>query len=62
MLFRSARERTLYIGDSGIDMETAKAAGVRSAGVAWGFRTRTELEQAGADHIVDRAEELLGIL
>ncbi|WP_347282283.1 HAD-IA family hydrolase [uncultured Alistipes sp.] len=57
-----ARERTLYIGDSGIDIETAKAAGVRSAGVAWGFRTRTELEQAGADHIVDRAEELLGIL
>ncbi|MEZ3441838.1 HAD family hydrolase [uncultured Alistipes sp.] len=57
-----ARERTLYIGDSGIDMETAKAAGVRSAGVAWGFRTRAELEQAGADHIVDRAEELLGIL
>ncbi len=43
-------------------METAKAAGVRSAGVALGFRTRTELEQAGADHIVDRAEELLGIL
>lgn len=57
-----ARERTLYIGDSGIDMETAKAAGVRSAGVAWGFRTRAELEQAGADHIIDRAEELLGIL
>ena len=57
-----ARERTLYIGDSGIDMETAKAAGVRSAGVAWGFRTRAELEQAGAGHIIDRAEELLGIL
>ncbi|WP_251214524.1 HAD family hydrolase [Alistipes muris] len=56
------RERTLYIGDSGIDIETAKAAGVRSAGVAWGFRTRAELEQAGADHIIDRAEELLGIL
>lgn len=57
-----ARERTLYIGDSGIDIETARAAGVRSAGVAWGFRTRAELEQAGADHIVDRAGELLGIL
>lgn len=58
----TARDRVLYVGDSGIDIETARAAGVRSAGVSWGFRARTELEEAGADHIVDRAEEVLGIL
>lgn len=57
-----ARERVLYVGDSGIDIETARAAGVRSAGVSWGFRARAELEEAGAGRIVDRAEELLGML
>ena len=56
------RERVLYVGDSGIDILTARAAGVRSAGVAWGFRSRAELEEAGADRIVDRPEELLALL
>lgn len=54
--------RTLYVGDSGIDMLTASAAGVRSAGVTWGFRAREELVGAGACHLVDRAEELLDLL
>lgn len=57
-----ARERVLYVGDSGIDMQTASAAGVRSVGVTWGFRTREELAQSGARHIVDRAEEILNLL
>ena len=57
-----ARREALFVGDSGIDILTAKAAGIRSAGVAWGFRARAELEEAGADHIVERAEELLAIL
>lgn len=56
------RGRVLYVGDSGVDMETAAAAGVRSAGVTWGFRDRAELEAAGARHIVERPEELLGLL
>jgi len=56
------RDRVLYVGDSGIDMQTAAAAGVRSAGVTWGFRTREELVGAGAQHLVDRAEELLELL
>ncbi len=54
--------QALFVGDSGIDILTAKAAGIRSAGVTWGFRSRTELEEAGADHIVDRAEEILALL
>lgn len=56
------KERVLYVGDSGVDMQTAAAAGVRSAGVTWGFRDRTELVESGARHIVDRPEELLGLL
>ena len=58
----AAAGEVLYVGDSGVDMQTAAAAGVRSAGVTWGFRTRAELEQSGARHIVDRPAELLGLL
>ncbi|MFI3306261.1 MAG: HAD family hydrolase [Rikenellaceae bacterium] len=54
-----AADKTLYVGDSGIDIETAKAAGVESVGVTWGFRSREELEAAGADHIVDGAMDIL---
>lgn len=55
-----AREKVLYVGDSGVDMLTAHAAGVRSVGVSWGFRKREELLNAQADRIVDSAEEILG--
>ena len=51
-------EETLYVGDSGADMQTAINAGVTSCGVTWGFRPRTELESFHPDHIVDNAEEI----
>ena len=51
-------EETLYVGDSGVDMQTAINAGVTSCGVTWGFRPRTELESFPPDHIVDNAEEI----
>lgn len=54
-----AREEVLYVGDSAVDIQTAHAAGLRAIGVSWGFRAREELEQASADRIIDRAEELL---
>ena len=57
-----AKERELYVGDSGVDMQTAAAAGVRSVGVTWGFRERTELEEAGARHIVDNPAKILELL
>ncbi|WP_295905512.1 HAD-IA family hydrolase [uncultured Alistipes sp.] len=57
-----AKDRVLYVGDSGVDIETAAAAGVRGAGVTWGFRDRAELVAAGARHLVDRPDELLGLL
>ena len=52
------QEETLYVGDSGVDMQTAINAGVTSCGVTWGFRPRTELESFHPDHIVDNAEEI----
>ena len=51
-------EETLYVGDSGVDLQTAINAGVTSCGVTWGFRPRTELESFHPDHIVDNAEEI----
>ena len=56
------REEVLYVGDSGVDMLTARAAGVRSVGVSWGFRARQELLDSHADHIIDRAEALMALL
>ncbi|MDR2791935.1 MAG: HAD family hydrolase [Tannerellaceae bacterium] len=52
----------LYVGDSGVDMQTALAAGVRSCGVTWGFRPREELEAFNPDFIVNEAEEIVHII
>lgn len=49
----------LYVGDSGVDMETARRACVESVGVSWGFRSITELREHYADHIVDTPSAIL---
>ena len=49
--------RCLYVGDSEVDIDTAKNAGIDCACVAWGFRTREQLIKAGASIIVDTPEE-----
>lgn len=56
------RKECIMVGDSGVDIQTAKNAGIKSVGVSWGFRSRKELEQNGADYIADTAEELEKIL
>lgn len=56
------KEEVLYIGDSGVDMQTAINSGVTSCGVTWGFRPRTELESFCPDFIVDKAEAVLSIV
>lgn len=48
-----------YVGDSGIDMQTAKAAGFLALGVTWGFRDEQELRTKGADAIAHDADQLL---
>lgn len=51
-----------FIGDSDVDMFTAVNAGMMPIGVAWGFRSVTELLGAGARHILQRPEDLLSLL
>lgn len=54
--------RTVYIGDSDVDMQTAKNAGLHSIGVTWGFRPRQALIDAGADVLADLPYELHALL
>lgn len=51
----------LYVGDSGVDMETARRACIESVGVTWGFRPVAELKSAHADHIVSVAPDILDL-
>ena len=54
-----SKEECLYIGDSEVDAATGKNAGLKTIGVLWGFRDRKTLETGGADHLIERPEELL---
>ncbi len=55
-------ERVLYIGDSGVDMQTGRNAGMDTCGVLWGFRDRAELVENGAKYLAADAAELKGII
>lgn len=52
----------LYAGDSCVDMDTGRAAGVQTIGVLWGYRDREELLQHGANALIEKPEELLEYL
>lgn len=52
------KKDVLYVGDSGVDMQTAANAGVTACGVTWGFRPKAELEGFNPAYIVDSAEEI----
>lgn len=52
----------LYVGDSDVDLYTARNAGMEFIGVSWGFRRRETLVSAGAVTIAGRAEELTEII
>ena len=58
----AAPEETLYVGDSEVDVATARNAGLAMIGVAWGFRGRAALEAAGAPWVADTPEQLLDML
>ena len=55
-------ENFLYIGDSGVDMKTAKNSGMTACGVSWGFRSVEELKENGADFIAHTAEDILNLI
>jgi phosphoglycolate phosphatase len=52
---------TVVVGDSVEDLETARAAGLASCAVTWGFRSADDLARARPDHEVSRVEELLSL-
>lgn len=52
----------LFVGDSIFDVETAKAAGMTSVAVSWGFSSKTDLSVYKPDYIVDNPLEILDIL
>ena len=56
------RENCYMVGDSAVDIKTAQNAGIHSIGVSWGFRSREELEQAGAEQIADTVKQLKDML
>ena len=58
----TAREDILYVGDSGVDMQTASNAGLPGAGVLWGFRTKDELISSGAVYICERPADISAIV
>lgn len=56
------KDEILYVGDTSIDMQTAANAGVKSIGVEWGFRPKSELIENGADYIISKPVEILDII
>lgn len=55
-------EEYLYLGDTGVDMKTANAAGMYAVGVTWGFRKADELLENGAKKIIDNPMELIELI
>lgn len=56
------KETVVYSGDSDVDMQTGKNAGVRTIGVTWGFRARKELESSGPWAIADSPLKLTELI
>ena len=58
----SDKEKCIYVGDSDVDCLTAHNAGLKVIGAAWGFRGYKALKEAGADYIVNSANEIFDII
>ena len=58
----AAPENTVYVGDSDVDCETARRAGLPFIAVTWGFRSREQLRKAGAMVFADDCGELKRLL
>ena len=58
----ATKEDALFVGDSEVDIETARAAGIPCVSVTWGFKDRPFLLAHGAVTLIDTPQELLGIV
>lgn len=56
---RAEKDGAVYIGDSEVDIETARNAGLPCLSVAWGMKTRAFLESHGAETVLEEPLELL---
>ena len=54
-----SKDEVIYSGDSGVDAETGKNAGIFTVGVLWGFRDADELKKGGVDVLIEHPSELL---
>ena len=66
MVFRGMEaigvDRCIYVGDSEVDVQTAKNAGVPCVSILWGFRDREDIEAAGGTIFCDRPEEMANMI
>lgn len=60
--FHAKQAETVYVGDSEVDIETAKNAGIKCVSVLWGFRNRKQLLESGAEILIERPLELLELI
>lgn len=60
--FKVPCEEVFFVGDTDVDMKTAKNANMKSIGVLWGFRDEKELSENRADFIVKKPSEILKIV
>lgn len=54
------KNSTVYIGDSEVDVQTAKNSGLPCIGVTWGFRNKNDLQ--GADYIIDNPCDIISVI
>ncbi len=58
----SDKNNTVYIGDSEVDVETARNCGIPCVGVTWGFRDKAVLSELNPEYIIDETKQIIDIL
>lgn len=61
-LFSAEKSNSVYVGDSDVDIMTAKNSGLACVSVSWGFRDIEFLKNHGANIVIDNPEQILGYL
>ena len=56
------KEEVLYVGDSLVDIQTAKNSNLKAISVSWGFVDKEKLESGKPDYLIDKPQELVDII